>query len=84
MPAGDLTRVWETLKDHGDRIGDVEQSVTELVDTLREPIADWQYAKRRREERQRTRRDWRIWLAAIVGLVVGVDALVSLIVRVHG
>jgi len=90
VTANELAGLWrrlreqgDALSEHGDRLEALESAVTDLVDELRQPLADYEYAKRRREERNRALSDWRIWLAAIGGLVIAIQSAAALYLELH-
>ena len=85
VAANDLAGVWRRLRDLGDalsehatRLEDVEQAVSDLVEELKQPLADYEYAKRRRAERRHALADWRVWLAAVGGLVIAIQSAAAL------
>ena len=90
MTANDLAGVWRRLREHGDalsehetRLEDVEQAMSELVEELKQPLADYEYAKRRQAERRASMGDWRVWLAAGCGLAIAIQSAVALYLELH-
>ena len=90
MAANDLAGLWRRLREHGDalsehegRIEDLEQSMSDLVEELKQPLADYEYERRKREDRRRTLGDWRIWVAAAGGLIIAIQSAAALYLELH-
>jgi hypothetical protein len=90
VETSDLSSLWrrlraheDSLREHNERLEDVEKAMTELVRKLDPVLTDYAYAKRRREDGQKERAGWRIWLAfaggGILGAIVVAESIIGIV-----